>query len=193
MTYGDAMSQNLDNFRAALDVFRSVADRMPADAWDNQSCCSEWTAKEAAGHASWVLQSVAAGAAGTEAPAQATEAEVAGDDPAATMRSSADAAQAAVEAADPAKVIPSPFGEMPIDDFLGIIFADTTTHAWDIADAAGIDSGITPEFADTTRAALVPLEDTLRSLGAFGPALPEPDDDPLGAFIAFAGRKSVNS
>ena len=166
---------------------------MPADAWNNQSYCSEWTASDAAGHTSWVLQSVTAEAAGTESPAQATEAEVAGDDHAATMRSSADTAQAAVEAADLSTVISSPFGEMPIDDFLGIIFADTTTHAWDIADAAGIDSGITPEFADTTRAALVPLEDTLRSLGAFGPALPEPDDDPLGAFIAFAGRKSVNS
>jgi hypothetical protein len=89
---------------------------VPADAWNNQSYCSEWTASDAAGHTSWVLQSVTAEAAGTESPAQATEAEVAGDDPAATMRS-----------------------------------------------------------------------------GAFGPALPEPDDDPLGAFIAFARRKSVNS
>ena len=156
MPCGDAMSQNLENFRTALDVYRSVADRMPADAWNSQSCCSEWTAREAAGHASWVLQSVTAEAAGTESPARATETEVAGDHPAATMRSSAGAAQAAVE-------------------------------------AAGIDSRVTPEFADTTRAALVPMEDTLRSLGAFGPALPEPDDNPLGAFIAFAGRTSVNS
>ena len=150
------MSQNLDNFRTALDVFRSVAERMPAGAWDNQSCCAEWTAREAAGHASWVLQSVASAAGAGETPERRPEAEVAGDDPATTMISSADAAQAAVEGADLSQVIPSPFGEMPVDDFLGIIFVDTATHAWDVADAAGIDSGITPQFADAARTAITP-------------------------------------
>jgi uncharacterized protein (TIGR03086 family) len=182
------MSQNLDHFRTALDVFRSVAERMPTDSWDNQSCCSEWTAREAAGHASGVLQRIA----GTAGDNERSEAEIAGDDPGATMIFSADAAEAAMEAADLSEVMESPFGKMPVDDFLGIIFVDPATHAWDIADAGGIDSGITPEFADLARAALQPLADTLRGLGAFGPALPEPDGDPVGAFIAFTGRQSVN-
>ena len=187
------MSQNVENFNQALSAFRSVGARVPADAWDNQSCCSDWTARQAAGHAVAVIQNVAASAAGTDAPEARPEAEVAGDDPAATIATTADQAQAALSGADLSQVIPTPFGEMPMDTFVGIIWIDTLTHAWDVADAAGIDHGIDADLATAARAAAEPLADTIRSLGGFGEAQPEPADDPVAAFIAFTGRVSVQS
>ena len=187
------MSQNVENFNNALSVFRSVGARVPADAWDNASCCSEWTARQTAGHAIAVIRNVVASAAGTDAPAARPEAEVAGEDPGATIAETADQAQAAVAAADLSQVITTPFGEMPIDNFVGIIWIDTLVHAWDVADAAGIDHGIDADLATAARAATEPLADTLRSFGGFGDAQPEPENDPVGAFIAFTGRVSVQS
>ena len=118
---------------------------------------------------------------------------MAGADPATTMRDSAAAAVAAVDSADLTKVIPSPFGEMPVDDFLGIIWVDTLTHAWDVADAGGIDSGIDADLADAARSTLEPLAPTLREFGAIGPPVDEPAGDALAAYIAFTGRRSARA
>lgn len=193
VTYGEVMSENLDNFTRAVAVFRSVGDRVPDGAWDNQSCCSDWTARQVAGHASWVLQSIAATAGGTPGPERQPEAEVAGDDPAATINSSCDAALAALDAADLSQVVPSPFGEMPIGTFVGVIWVDTLAHAWDIADATGIEHGIEPDLGTLAHQTTEPIADALRDFGGFAAALEEPADDPVGGFIAFTGRATVRA
>ena len=62
------MSGNLQSFTQAAYTLRNVAVRMPADAWDNDSCCDGWNAREVAGHASWVLRNIAASAGAGERP-----------------------------------------------------------------------------------------------------------------------------
>lgn len=187
------MSENLRNYTKALYALDAVAQRVPADAWDNASCCDGWTAREVAGHASWVIQAVGATASGGEGPAQQPEAEVAGDDPAATVRASV---AATLEALDHEGVLnresQTPFGEMPVDTFLGTIWVDPLTHAWDIADATGVSHGIDASTAEAAHAALAPIADMLRGPGRFGDAV-DVDGDAVARFIGFAGRRPVAS
>jgi len=188
------MSENLQTFTRALNTLRSVANRVPTDAWDNRTCCSDWTAREVAGHASWVVQAIGAIASGGEPPAQQPEAEVAGADPAATVRASVDGTLAALDHPGVLNTVrETPFGEMPVDDFIGGIHVDSLLHAWDIADATGIDPGIDPGMAAAGRRALEPIAPMLRGPGRFDDAIETDDADPLAQLIAFAGRRSVNS
>ena len=186
------MSENLQNFTRAVHTLRNVATRVPADAWDNDSCCDGWSAREVAGHASWVLQNIAAGAGAGEPPEKQPEAAVAGDDPTATVCAAVDACLAALDQPGALQTVaPTPFGEMPIDNFIGTIWVDPLTHAWDIADAAGIASGIDAATAAAAQANLEPIADMMRGAGAFGPETDAVDSGALSRFVAFAGRSSV--
>jgi uncharacterized protein (TIGR03086 family) len=186
------MSENLQKFTRATSMLRNAAVRVPADAWDNQSCCENWTAREAAGHASWVLQNIAAGASDGERPAEQPEAAVAGDDPAATVCASVDACLAALDHPGVLqKVSETPFGTMPIDNFIGAVWVDPLTHAWDIADAAGISHGIDEATAAQAKSDLEPFADMMRGAGAFGPEQTTSSSNAVDQLIAFAGRSSV--
>jgi len=185
------MSENLRNFTKALYTLRAVADRVPAGAWDNQSCCTEWTARQVAGHASWVIQAIGANAAQIDGPAEQPEADVAGDDPAATIRRSVDTTLAALDQHGVLRrVSATPFGEMPIDDFIGSVWIDPLAHAWDIADAAGIDAGIDDETAAKASAILDVTGPILRSVGAIAEPV-EGGRDAASRFAGAAGRASV--
>ena len=188
------MSENLQSFTRAAHTLRNVAVRVPSEAWDNASCCDGWSAREVAGHASWVLQNIAAATGHAEPPAKQPEAEVAGDDPAATICASVDACLAALDQPGSLQTVaPTPFGEMPVDRFIGTIWVDPLTHAWDIADAAGIEAGIDEATAAAAQANLEPIADMMRGAGAFGPAAEAAGSDALSRFVAFAGRSSVNA
>lgn len=186
-----AMSENLRRFTKALYALDAVAARVPDDAWERQSPCAEWTARQVAGHASWVVGMVGAVAAGTEVAHGQSEAELAGADPAATVRATVAATLAALDQQGTLqKVAATPFGEMPVDQFLGTIFVDTFTHAWDLARAAGVPHGLDPAMADEALAALSPISDLLRAPGRFdAPIEVDAGTDPISRFIAFTGRQ----
>ena len=186
------MSANLQNFTRAVHTLRNVAVRVPADAWDNDSCCDGWTAREVAGHASWVLQNIAASTGHADAPEKQPEAAVAGDDPTATICASVDACLAALDQPGSLQTVAqTPFGEMPVDNFIGTIWVDPLTHAWDIADAAGIEAGIDEATAAAAQANLEPISEMMRGAGAFGPEADAAGADAVSSFVAFAGRTSM--
>jgi len=88
-------------------------------------------------------------------------------------------------------LIQTPFGEMTVDNFLGVIWVDTLTHAWDIADACNINHSIPQVMAEEAYKVLVPRERGLRGPGLFNPAVKTTSQDAVDRFIAFTGRKSV--
>lgn len=187
------MSENLRKYTQALFTLDAVAARVPADAWDNQSCCENWTAREAAGHAAWLVRHLGRLAAGEQPAAEQPEAEVLGDDPAAGMRDIVTTTLAQLDQPDSlARIAQTPFGEMPIEDFMGVVWVDPLTHAFDVADAAGIAHGIDQPTAEAALAQLQPLADGLRSPGLFGDAVETDADDAVARFIAFTGRTPVN-
>lgn len=186
------MSENLRKYTKALYMLDAVAQRVPGDAWDNQSCCDGWTARQTAGHASWLIRNVGSLASGKGPIAEQPEAEVVGDDPAASVRAIVNETIVALDQQGAlARVANTPFGEMPIDAFIGIVWVDPMTHAWDVADATGVAHGIDADTAAAAHAQMLPMSEMLRGPGMFNAVADPSGDDALSAFIAFTGRTSV--
>ena len=187
------MSENSRRYIEALYILDAVAKRVPPDAWDNQTCCSDWTAREVAGHASWVTRSIGSTTGAFDSPERQPEAEVAGDDPAAAIAAAVAATHAALDTEGALQTVAeTPVGVMPVDSFIGTIWVDALTHAWDIADATGLAHGISDEMAIAAKASLEPISDVLRGPGRFDDPI-EGGPDPVAAFIGFTGRRSVRS
>ena len=89
--------------------------------------------------------------------------------------------------------VASPFGDMTLDEFLGIIWIDTFTHAWDIADASSVDHGIPSEMAIEAYKIMQPRSESMRGPGRFNDPYTTTSDDAVEQFMAFAGRTSVNA
>ena len=172
----------------ALDA---VARRVPAEAWDSPSCCDGWTAREVAGHAASVIKNVGAATGAFPRPEPQPEAVVAGDDPAAVVSAAVAGTAAALDTQGALQAIAkTPFGEITVDRFVGILWVDPLTHAWDLADAAGIEHGLDAQTATDAYESLLPVSDSLRGDGRFSEAL-EGGPDEVSRLIAFMGRRSV--
>ena len=184
------MSENLRSFITGASILRSVANRVPDGSWDRESCCAGWNARQVAGHITHGLATVAALAAGDPPPAEQPEADLAGDDLAATVNEAVDRAIEALDHPDSLDR-PTPMGPMNVDQFLAVMGVDTLTHAWDIADATGIDHGIDAASAERALTVLEPMADRLRGPGRFDDAVETDSDDPLDRLVAFTGRRRV--
>ena len=179
------MSENLRNLTKAVYGMDHVVKSVPADRWDRPSPCAEWAAKDVLLHAAGVLRIIEGMARGS-APAPAE------GDPAKAWAATRDAV---LESLDHdhvlGKVVASPFGEMPMDNVIGILFADTLTHTWDLARAVSGDDRLAPDLVDIAHAGLVPLDQAIRGPGRFAEKVPEaPGDDAQTRFLKFLGRKT---
>lgn len=184
------MSEHLRNFVKSVYALDAVVQRAPADAWHRPSPCTEWTAREVLGHVIWGLDNIASRASGGDAPAERSEAEVAGPDPVETWNQTRDAVLEALDR-DGAlqQVFVSPFGEMSIDGFLGFYPSDVLAHTWDIATAMQIEPHLPVDLCERGAIGLAAAGDSLRRPGLMAAAVPVAGDaDALTRFIALSGR-----
>jgi uncharacterized protein (TIGR03086 family) len=118
--------------------------------------------------------------------------EVAGRDPHATWAALRDGVLEALDHQGVLqRVVPSPFGPMPLDTLIGILMVDTLVHSWDLARATGADERLDPALVERAHAALAHLGDGIRGPGMFDPVVTA--DDAASAqehFIAFTGRRA---
>jgi uncharacterized protein (TIGR03086 family) len=121
--------------------------------------CDDWTVHELVGHMCEGVQGIAGGLQGQAPPAETPD--FLADGPKAGW----DAAVTAITAAATPDVLSAihqmPFGEVPGEMAVSVIVADMITHAWDLAEATGIEHGISDElaqFALQTWKPLVPAE-----------------------------------
>jgi uncharacterized protein (TIGR03086 family) len=186
------MSENLANYTRALDGFDRVIRGVPDDRWKSPSPCTEWKAIDVAGHVIGVQQMLAAGLRNeSQGGGRPTPRETAGDDPvAAWSAAKADLLGAAsVEGALEAPM-KTPFGEMPVDSFMGILVLDALTHTWDLARATGQSDRLDPELVHSSFERIKPLDAAIRAPGFFQPAKPAPDGaDEQTELMAFLGRQ----
>lgn len=188
------MSENLRKYIKGIHLLDAVVQRVPQDAWDQPSCCEGWSAREAAGHAGWLIRNVGNLAADAGPTAEVAEAEVLGDDPAAGFRDIVDTTMAQLDQPGALqRIAQTPFGEMPLDNFIGVVWVDPVIHAWDVADAVGIDHGVDEASAGAAFAQLSPVLDNLRGPGLFDEAQQPAADDAMAQLIALTGRTSVRS
>ena len=192
MTYLSGMSENFVLYERALDGFDQVLRAVPDDQWESQSPCTEWKAVDVAGHVIGVQLMLTSGLAEESMRAPSgTYREVAGDDPVSNWASArAGLEEAAAADGVMAKVLATPFGKMPADDFFGIIVLDALTHTWDLAQATGQDVQLDPELVTLCSERIRPLDQALRGSGFFKPATtPPPGASEQEQLMAFLGRE----
>lgn len=185
------MSQNLRLFTKALYEFDAVVRRVPADAWDRASPCEGWTARQVAGHSIALARMIAAMARGDEPPPMRSEAEWAGDDPATSWSAALDDVLEALDHHGTLhRVASTPFGEMPVDRFLGIFAVDPHVHAWDLATAVGVDPALDTAISEKGLRQFERAGAAIRGPGMFAEPVDVPADaDANTRFIAFSGRR----
>ncbi len=168
-----------------------MADRLaavPADRWDAPTPCDGWTACDVLDHLV-ETPSHFFGQVGIDPPPPGPDR---GEDPVGAFRQVSDAVQAGLE--DPAvagKGYDSPMGpqtfEGAIDKFL---CGDLVIHQWDLARATGQDERLDADEVSRLQTQLTPLDEVLRSPGAFGPKVEPPADaDEQTRLLCFLGRQ----
>jgi uncharacterized protein (TIGR03086 family) len=184
------MSENLRSYTKALYAMDGVVRRAGHADWDAPSPNPEWTARETLGHVIWGVQRLAAEIRGEIGPLEQPEAEVVGDDP---ILSWSVAMDDLLEALDHQgvlfRVIDTPFGEMTVDDALGVLFVDPLTHAWDVAKALGVEAALPEELVRHGIHILTAVGDAIRGPGLMDDAIDVHDAAAeTDRFIAYTGR-----
>ena len=175
-------SYNHARYAHTLKIFSDVASR---SIQKEETCCEGWSVQDVLEHAVMVMTMV--DQVDADSPNLSTE-----SDSTFLAEHYAQGINDRWNKESLEKVVKTPFGEMSVDNFLGIIWLDTLTHAWDIADASAIDHCIPQAMAEEAYEVMKPREEGLRGTGRFGPALETSSDNPVERFIAFTGRTSVS-
>lgn len=188
------MSKNLRDFTKTIYTMDGVVRRVADNDWDNQSPNDEWTAKQTLGHVIWGMKRIAAAIKDDPTPEEQAEEDVAGDRP---VDSWDDVRENLLDALDHhgvlQKEIETPFGDMTVDEALGKFIFDALTHAWDIAEATGVDAAIPEDLADKALSVLMAFGDAIRGPGLFDSEVKVADDASVqDRFIAFSGRKPAS-
>ena len=179
------MSEATDRITSMIEGFDARVQATPPDAWDNQSPCTEWKARDVVMHVSNNLLRVAGALGAGELPPVD-----AGEDPPAAWARARSAMLGQLPDADLSVVIEGPFGPMPAEIFVGrIITTDVLVHTWDLARAVGGDDRLPVDAVEGAYSGLKPLDEMIRRPGIMGPKVTPPEgSDVQTEFLAFLGR-----
>ena len=185
------MSENSDSYLRAVAGFTAVVDQVPAGGWDAAAPCEGWTARHVVGHVMGGMQMVTKARTGTAVEFD-DPAGFAGDDPAGAYAAARDAAFDTLTDDYLGKVVPGPFGEIPLDQSLGMFLTnDVLIHTWDLARAIGVDPKLDPELVQRCWDQLQPLDAMIRQPGVFGPKVEAPAGaDATTKLMCFVGRQA---
>jgi uncharacterized protein (TIGR03086 family) len=179
------MSENLTNFTKAVSGFDAVVEQADPACWSNDSPCDGWTAVGVVDHVIAVTGRIASAAGAPDVVYDD------GADPKARWGATRDALLDALNSPGALeKVGPTPFGEMSIDQLIGIATFDPLTHTWDLAQAVGVDAALDERVVAAAMATLEPMEAMMRETGRFGPKVEvSADADIVARYLAFSGRQ----
>lgn len=153
------------------------------DKLDAPTACDEWDARALVNHLVAVKDTFVGAAQGNppSGPPSGPPPEVIGDDPVADFE---DTRQAILEAFRPAEV------QEKQGMMLGIAFADTLLHGWDLASKTGQDATMPEGLAEAAYGMLNGQLSPERRGDAFKPEISVPDDaDVQTKLLAYTGRQ----
>jgi uncharacterized protein (TIGR03086 family) len=188
------MSREPSGYARALDLFQSVVAGVDPEGWDAPSPCTEWTAREVAGHVIGGQREILALARGVQPPDVADDpGRYAGADPVTAWLEGRRECEAALT--EEALLRPIPFGglgELPLRDLLDTYVLELLVHAWDLAQATGQKVRLDSDLVHHAFATAQVVGSSMRSEGLLGPALtPPPGSNELTRLLAFLGRSAV--
>ena len=182
------MSENLRRYTRALYGFNAVVVRTPASAWGNASPCEDWTAADVVAHNVGMNQMIAGFTRGQGATHAG---HVTAEDPAAEWTASLQELLAALDSSGALQTVAAtPWGELPVDKFLGFAWVDPVIHTWDLARAVGQEPILDADLVERGAAQLERAGASLVGPGRFDAAVDLGDDaSTLDRFIAYSGRQ----
>lgn len=152
----------MDATTAMTQTNALVADllaKLTPDQGELATPCDQWTVNELIAHMCGSVQGVAS-ALQSQAPS-AEVPDVLASGPASAWAVARTSIEAAVTPGALAAVHQMPFGEVPGEIAVAAVSADGITHVWDLAQATGLEHGISDElatFALGTWKSVVPAE-----------------------------------
>lgn len=182
------MTQNVRNYTKAVYGFDAVIQRVPPDAWDADSPCEGWCARDVVAHACGVMNAIEAMArTGENALPETPDA---GEDPVGLWNTSRDTLLEALDDPDAVgRVGTYWFGESTIDDILAFAVWDPLGHSWDLARAVGMDAHASDDVAEASITVISANAETLRGMGLMSDPIDVPADAPaMTRFLALIGR-----
>ena len=186
------MTINSRNYITALFGFDHIMRGVPLDAWDNLSPCSQWSARDVAGHAMGVVNNVGARAGvGKSLDVFKDVGAIAGPDPYATWFHIRNSTLAALDRPGALQTsVTSSLGNVVLDDYILQMTLDIVVHSWDVARATGGDERLDPELVAVSYARLQKLDPSIaRAPGRYAKVVSlDGAVDPQTELLRFAGR-----
>jgi uncharacterized protein (TIGR03086 family) len=184
----------LDGFVRALEGFEAVLAGVAPGRWSAPSPCAGWSAADVAGHVICDLRATEAMAHGRYTENEADEpGAAAGDDPLAAWRAARADMMAALDPVALARLVPGPWGQMPLGEILERSPMEFLVHTWDLAQATGQAAMPDPGLV---RGSLGPAREfapLARSSGLTGPECSVTEDaDDLTRLLALFGRRNTS-
>lgn len=173
----------VERYTKLADEFGKRVEAAADDAWDNEAPCEGWKARDVVTHVADTQRGLTEGLTGTRPPTH--------DDPKTDWRETyATFKQAIDQPGALEKLVPGPFGDMPVEQMIGrFLSTDALVHTWDLARAVGGDERIDAEAVAMAYSGLKPMDAMIRQPGVFGPKIdPAPGDDEQTEFLKFLGR-----
>ncbi len=186
----------LDRFSRALDGFEAALAGVAQSRWSSPSPCAGWSAADVAGHAIGGLQGTEALARGRYEENEEAEhpGSAIGDDPLAAWRLARADMTAALGPSALARIVPGPWGLMPLGEILERGSMEFLVHTWDLAQATGqaavVDPGLVRDALEPARQFAL----LARGSGLVGPECAVAEDaDDLTRLLAIFGRRNASS
>ena len=187
------LSQETVNTKALYGM-DAVVRRVADDRWDAPSPCAGWSARDVVAHQVGVLRGLAETVRTGEMAVPSAPEDRA--DPVALW---SEARDEVIDALDqPGRLQQSGpfwFGEMTIDELIGVVQWDPLTHAWDVAKATGLEAHLDADVAKRSYDTIAPLRELLakRKLVTPEPVEVAPDADIVSRFLGLVGRDPARS
>jgi uncharacterized protein (TIGR03086 family) len=183
------MNLKLKNFLKAVETFDDVCRRVPTNAWDNDSPCEGWTARDVLAHQCAVLDALATIARTGEWARPVTANPP--DDPLSRWEKTRQGLTTAL--CRPGVMEREDrywFGSMDMATFVSYVQWDPLTHAWDVATAAGVEVDLPQELCRISFNLIGERADWFRQTGRIGPQVQVAEDASIvDRYLGLVGRQ----
>ena len=181
--------------RRAVEEFDTRVRSISEDQWQRSTPCQDWDVRALVNHLvnenKWTAPLI--GGKTVEDVGDAFDGDLLGDNPQVAWEGSAAEARAAVDAVagDLDRMVNVSWGQIPAREYIEQLWTDHLIHSWDLARAIGADEKLDPELVEICYRGSAPMEDFLKSTGAYGDKVEAPEGaDTQTKLLAIFGRRA---